>query len=99
MGSGKYSEVYEGFFVNEPSKKCVIKILKPVRIDKIRREISILKKLDHPNIIKLYDVVLNPATNFPALVMEYVDTGDLSRKELYDHFTEDDIAFYLYKIL
>ena len=42
LGSGKYSEVFEGYFVNEPSKKCVIKILKPVRIDKIRREISIL---------------------------------------------------------
>jgi casein kinase II subunit alpha len=99
LGSGKYSEVYEGYFVNEPSKKCVIKILKPVRIDKIRREISILEKLDHPNIIKLYDVVMNPETNFPALVMEYVDTGDLSRRELFHSFTNEDTQYYLYKIL
>jgi hypothetical protein len=27
LGSGKYSEVYEGFLVDEPEKKCVIKIL------------------------------------------------------------------------
>lgn len=62
--------------MNEPTKKCVIKILKPVRLDKIRREISILQNLDHENIIKLYDVVINPSTGFPALIMEYVDTGD-----------------------
>ena len=84
LGTGKYSEVLEGFFVNEPTKKLVIKLLKPVRIDKIRREISILQKLDHPNIIKLYDVVLNPATNYPALIMEYVDTGDLARNDFFD---------------
>jgi casein kinase II subunit alpha len=98
LGTGKYSEVFEGYFVNEPTKKLVIKLLKPVRIDKIRREISILQKLDHPNIIKLYDVVLNPGSNYPALIMEYVDTGDLSRHDLFDPFTDEDIKFYVYKL-
>jgi casein kinase II subunit alpha len=67
--------------VKEPTKKCVVKILKPVKVYKIRREISILQKLsDHPNIIRLYDVVINPATKFPALVMEFVETGTLTRR-------------------
>lgn len=83
--------MYEGYFINDPSKKCVIKTLKPVRLDKIRREISILKNLDHPNIIKLYDVVISPESNFPALIMEYVDTGDQARKELYGRLKHDDI--------
>ena len=41
LGRGKYSEVYEGCntFNNQ---KCVIKILKPVRTEKIYRETKIL---------------------------------------------------------
>jgi hypothetical protein len=39
--------------------------------------------LDHPNIIKLYDVILNPETNYPTLIMEHVDVGEKTRKELY----------------
>ena len=41
LGRGKYSEVYEGCnLVN--NEKCVIKILKPVRIEKQYREVKIL---------------------------------------------------------
>lgn len=40
------------------SSRCIIKILKPVKKKKIRREIKILQNLaDGPNIIKLLDVV------------------------------------------
>jgi casein kinase II subunit alpha len=76
-----------------------MKILEPVELDLIKREISILQKLDHENIIKLYDVVLNPSTGFPTLIMEYVDTGNPDRSELYDEFNDEEIQFYMYKIL
>ena len=40
------------------NSRCIIKILKPVKKKKIRREIKILQNLaDGPNIIKLLDVV------------------------------------------
>jgi casein kinase II subunit alpha len=60
VGRGKYSEVFEGFHSGN-SEKCVIKILKPVKKKKIKREIKILQNLTGgPNIIKLLDIVREP---------------------------------------
>jgi serine/threonine protein kinase len=56
------------------SEKCIIKILKPVKKKKIRREIKILQNLSEgPNIIKLLDVVRDPESKTPSLVFEYVN--------------------------
>ena len=44
MGRGKYSEVFEGIHSGN-NEKCVIKILKPVKKKKIKREIKILQNL------------------------------------------------------
>lgn len=44
LGRGKYSEVYEGINT-ENDNRIVIKILKPVKKAKIRREIKILQTL------------------------------------------------------
>jgi casein kinase II subunit alpha len=41
LGRGKYSEVYEGCNLKN-NDRCVVKILKPVRTEKIFREIKIL---------------------------------------------------------
>lgn len=60
LGRGKYSEVFEGIntTLNEP---IVIKILKPVKKKKIKREIKILQNLTGgPNIIQLLDIVRDP---------------------------------------
>lgn len=56
-GRGKYSEVFEGInIVNY--QKCVIKVLKPVKKKKIKREIKILQNLaGGPNVVALLDVV------------------------------------------
>ena len=57
VGRGKYSEVFEGINVVN-NDRCIVKILKPVKMKKIRREIKILQNLcGGPNIIKLLDVV------------------------------------------
>ena len=50
-------------------QRCVVKILKPVKKKKIRREVKILQNLyGGPNIIKLLDVVKDPLSRTPALV-------------------------------
>ena len=41
LGRGKYSEVYQGCNANN-REKCIIKVLKPVKTEKIYREIKIL---------------------------------------------------------
>lgn len=57
LGRGKYSEVFEGINVVN-YQKCVIKVLKPVKKKKIKREIKILQNLSGgPNIVALLDVV------------------------------------------
>jgi casein kinase II subunit alpha len=57
VGRGKYSEVFEGINVVN-YQKCVVKVLKPVKKKKIKREIKILQNLaGGPNVVALLDVV------------------------------------------
>ena len=67
LGRGKYSEVFEAINVTN-NEKCVVKILKPVKKKKIKREIKILKNLaGGPNIITLLDIVKDPVSRTPGL--------------------------------
>jgi casein kinase II subunit alpha len=91
--------VYEGINTAN-SERIVIKILKPVKKTKIRREIKILQTLKGGlNIINLIDVVRDPMTKTPALIMEYVDTGDVDFRTLYKSFTDFDIRYYIFEVL
>jgi casein kinase II subunit alpha len=82
------------------NERIVIKILKPVKKTKIRREIKILQTLrGGVNIINLIDVVRDPMTKTPALIMEYVDTSDLDFRTLYKSFTDYDVRFYIFEVL
>ena len=77
-----------------------VKILKPIELRKIRREIKILQAVKGgPNIIELLDVVKDDVTDNPTFVTEYVDTGDTHLRNLRKTFTEDDIRHYMYEIL
>ncbi|KAJ3125527.1 Casein kinase II subunit alpha [Nowakowskiella sp. JEL0407] len=97
VGRGKYSEVFEGINIAS-STKCVIKVLKPVKKKKIKREIKILQNLSGGvNIIELLDVVRDPQSKVPALIFEYVDNTDF--KKLYDRFTDYDVRFYIFELL
>lgn len=97
IGRGKYSEVFEGINVRT-NKMCVIKILKPVKKKKIKREIKILQNLNGgPNIIQLLDMVRDPASETPSLIFEHVDNVDF--KVLYPTLTDADLRFYLYELL
>jgi len=97
LGRGKYSEVFEGINITN-NDKVVVKILKPVKKKKIKREIKILENLrGGHNVITLLDVVKDPVSRTPALIFEYVNNTDF--KQLYQQFTDFDIRFYLYELL
>ncbi|EPX70597.1 CMGC/CK2 protein kinase Cka1 [Schizosaccharomyces octosporus yFS286] len=97
VGRGKYSEVFEGINVLNNSK-CIIKVLKPVKYKKIKREIKILQNLTGgPNIIGLLDVVRDPESKTPSLIFEYVDNIDF--RTLYPTLSDYDIRYYSYELL
>ncbi|KAJ9071211.1 Casein kinase II subunit alpha [Entomophthora muscae] len=83
VGRGKYSEVFEGINPNT-NEKCIIKVLKPVKKKKIKREIKILQNLAGGiNIIGLLDIVRDPE----------------DFKTLYPKFADYDIRFYMFELL
>uniref|UniRef100_A0AAQ5ZZI1 non-specific serine/threonine protein kinase n=1 Tax=Amphiprion ocellaris TaxID=80972 RepID=A0AAQ5ZZI1_AMPOC len=80
LGRGKYSEVFEAINITN-NEKVVVKILKPVKKKKIKREIKILENLrGGPNIISLLDIVKDPVSRTPALVFEHVNNTDFKVK-------------------
>ncbi|MBA0653685.1 hypothetical protein Goklo_020829, partial [Gossypium klotzschianum] len=92
VGRGKYSEVFEGVHITD-NEKCVIKILKPVKKKKIKREIKILQNLcGGPNIVKLLDIVRDQQSKTPSLIFEYVNNTDF--KVLYPTLSDYDALDY-----
>src|SRR5271154_3995962 len=97
IGRGKYSEVFEGVNIMN-NEKCVIKVLKPVKKKKIKREIKILQNLSGgPNIVALLDVVRDSQSKTPSLVFENVNNTDF--RTLYPRFVDYDVRFYIFELL
>lgn len=96
-GRGKYSEVFEGVNVVN-YQKCVIKVLKPVKKKKIKREIKILQNLSGgPNIVALLDVVRDSQSKTPSLIFEHVNNTDF--RTLYPKFQDLDVRYYIFELL
>jgi hypothetical protein len=90
-------QVFEGINIAN-DEKCIIKVLKPVKKKKIKREIKILQNLaGGPNIVALLDVVRDPLSKIPSLVTEYVNNIDF--KALYPRFSDMDVRFYMLELL
>ena len=69
-------------FHRDSGFKVAIKIIsknalqsRPAMQQKLEREIAIMKFLDHPNVLRLYDVYDTP--NYLFLVLEHVEGGEL----------------------
>lgn len=85
IGRGGFSVVVEGI-KKKTNEKFAVKCIKKTMVEGddiklLRREIHIMKKVNHPNILKLYEVFENDDEFF--LVMELV-----SGKELFDKIVE-----------
>ena len=114
LGRGKYSEVFEAINVTN-NEKCVVKILKPVKKKKIKREIKILKNLaGGPNIITLLVSAQNWTNldryqfSFQDIVKDPVSrtpalifehVNNTDFKQLYQTLTDYDTRYYIFEIL
>jgi len=97
VGRGKYSDVFEGISISN-NEKVIIKILKPVRKRKIKREIKVLQCLrGGTNVIQLLDIVRDPHSKVPSLIFEAVNNVDF--KVLYPTFTHYDVRYYIFEAL
>lgn len=78
-------------------RKCIIKILKPHKDQRYKREIWMLQKLKHPNIVNLLDVVKNKENNQTSLIFDY--SPQFNTIKLFYSMTYYDIQTYSKQIL
>lgn len=96
-GEGEYSEVFHSVHAGN-NESCVIKILKPVKERRVKREIKILQDLTGgPNIITLLDVARDYQNKTLSIVFEHVN--HTYHKSLYPTFDDIDVRYYVFKLL
>ena len=89
LGTGKYSEVFAGVnsITNQP---VVLKVLKPARKNRIRREVKVLQLLrGGPNIAQFVEIVRDPEWQVNTIVTEYAPGQDY--KKVFPTLSADDI--------
>ncbi|KAM7254847.1 hypothetical protein ACFE04_020088 [Oxalis oulophora] len=102
LGHGTFAKVYfarnvktnEGVAIKVIDKE---KILKGGLIAHIKREISILPRVRHPNIVQLFEVMATKAKIY--FVMEYVRGGELFNKVAKGRLKEDTARKYFQQLI
>ena len=104
IGKGTFGKVKLAFSIKNPKIKYACKLLEKSNIieeDDLKRcirEMAILLKMEHPNVIKTYEIVSDSMRYY--IIMEYCSKGelfDLIIKE--NHFNEKKSAFFFYQII
>jgi serine/threonine protein kinase len=82
IGKGGFSNIYKAF--DKKNQRMVA--IKEICLDtlskykeSIKRETKIMKNLNHPNIVRLYDTIIDDTTDNIYLVLEYLGRGDFSK--------------------
>ena len=103
LGRGTFSKVKLG--INKNTKqKVAIKIIDTQFIldknnyERIKREIYILKKSNHPNIIKVYDIKEDSKNYY--IIMEYCKYGELFQQIISQkHLDINSSSFYFFQLI
>lgn len=76
LGQGTFGVVY-ACKPKGQDRECAVKMVDKVEtpVDKIREEAEFLRKMNHPNVIKCYDVIYEKC--FVCIVMDRLSGGDL----------------------
>ncbi|KAK7266469.1 hypothetical protein RIF29_19113 [Crotalaria pallida] len=104
IGQGTYSSVFQAREVESGRMYALKKVrfdnLQPESIRFMAREITILRRLDHPNIMKLEGIITSRLSNSIYLVFEYMEhdlAGLVSRPDIV--FTDAQIKCYMRQLL
>ncbi|XP_077149049.1 calcium/calmodulin-dependent protein kinase kinase 2 isoform X1 [Ranitomeya variabilis] len=68
-------------------------------IERVYQEIAILKKLDHPNVVKLIEVLDDPSEDHLYMVFELVKRGPVMDIPTTKPLTEDQARFYFQDLI
>lgn len=102
LGQGTFAKVHHGRNI-QTSMSVAIKIidkekvLKVGMIEQIKREISVMRLVRHPNIVQLYEVMATK--NKIYFVMEYVKGGELFNKVAKGKLKEDVARKYFQQLV
>ena len=102
LGQGTFAKVYHarGIKTNQSVAIKVIdkeKVLKVGLIEQIKREISVMRLVRHPNIIQLYEVMATKTKIY--FVMEYAKGGELFNKVSKGKLKEDVARKYFQQLI
>lgn len=104
IGQGTYSTVYKARDVTNQKivalKRVRFDNLDPESVKFMAREIHILRRLDHPNIIKLEGLITSETSRSLYLVFEYMEhdlTGLASNPSI--KFSEPQLKCYMHQLL
>ena len=83
LGEGTYGLVKKVCLINNKQTIRAMKIISKQNIvkgqtDRLFEEIEILRKLEHPNIMKIYEYYIDPKNIY--IISEFIDEGDLLGK-------------------
>ncbi|KAL2896385.1 CBL-interacting serine/threonine-protein kinase 6 [Bienertia sinuspersici] len=95
LGQGTFARVYYARHVDTSTSVAMKvvgkeKVVRAKMMDQMKREISVMKKLKHPNIVQLYEVMATKSKIF--LAMELVRGGELHAKVSKEGKLEETVA-------
>ena len=98
IGSGSYGTVYEATNIIFKSKVAMKMIIKKENMNSvlINNEIDILKKMSHPNIVRIYEFY--ESINCFYLINEFCDKGELYNYINRSTLTEQQLAIIFYQV-
>ncbi|WOL12617.1 putative serine/threonine-protein kinase [Canna indica] len=104
IGSGTYSNVYKARDVETGRtvalKKVRFDAVEPESVRFMAREITVLRRLDHPNVVRLEGIAISRVSSALYLVFEYME-HDLAGLAAAPgvHFTEPQVKCYMKQLL
>ncbi|KAE9585589.1 hypothetical protein Lal_00009782 [Lupinus albus] len=102
LGQGNFAKVYHGRNL-ATNENVAIKVIKKDRLKKeslvkqIKREVSVMHLVRHPNIVQLKEVMATKAKIF--MVVEYVKGGELFAKVTKGKMDEDEARKYFQQLI